>query len=418
MLPKKQSFMRPSIICLLGAMFYLYEFVLQVSPGVITKELMRDLHLNAAGLGTMAACYFYAYAPMQLPAGLLYDRFGPRRLMTIAILACAAGALFFSMTEGVALASLGRFLMGIGSAFSFIGALLLVSRWFRPQYFAAIAGIVGLMSSLGAIAGEAPLAAAVAHWGWRHSIEWIAYAGGFLAIIVYLVVRDGPPDLLNQYRLTQPGEMKRLRDVCGNRETWWIALYSFAIWAPIVAFALWGVPFLEKAYHLDTSTASLACSMMWLGIGLGGPVVGWWSDNMGRRCTPLTLCGMIGLVSVTAVIYVALPTTMLFVFMFLFGIASSAIGLAFAVVKDNNHFHYVGTAIGLNNMATVAGGALFQPLVGILLSSHSTGVMQAGIPVYAVSDYRIALAVVPFCYLCSALISKFFLRETHCQSVS
>lgn len=416
---KKQSFMFPAIVCLLGAMFYLYEFILQVSPGVITNELMRDLHLTAAGLGTMSAFYYYAYTPMQLPAGLLYDRFGPRRLIAIAILICAAGALFFSLTHNFMFACLGRFLMGIGSAFSFIGALLLVSRWFPARYFALIAGIVGLMSSLGAIAGEAPLAAAVAEWGWRHTIEWIAFAGILLSLAVYLIVRDGPPEVLEQHKLVQPGELKRLRDVCGNRQNWLSALYSFSIWAPIVAFALWGVPFLAKAYTLSTHSSSLAVSMLWLGIGLGGPVIGWWSDALGRRCLPLTVCGIIGLVSVIAVIYIPdLPLLLLYVLMFTFGIASSAIGLIFAVVKDNNHFSQVGTAIGFNNMATVAGGALFQPLVGIILSLHASGVMQGGIPVYSVADYRIALAVVPICYLISAIISSCFLKETYCQYTS
>lgn len=412
----QKSIFLPSIICLLGAMFYLYEFTLQVSPGVMTNELMHDLGLNAAGLGAMSAFYYYAYTPMQLPAGLLYDRFGPRRLITIAILICAAGALFFSYTQGAALASLGRFLMGIGSAFSFIGALLLVSRWFPPQHFAGIAGVVGLMSSIGAIAGEAPLAAAVAKWGWRPTIEWIAYAGIFLALLVYLIVRDAPPKAENQHHLVEPGEFKRLVDVLGNRQSWLIALYSFSIWAPVVAFALWGVPFIAKAYHLSTHSASLICSMLWLGIGLGGPIVGWSSDFIGRRCLPLTLCGLIGLASTLAVIYIPdLPQISLYVLMFTFGIASSAIGLAFAVVKDNNHFSRVGTAIGFNNMATVAGGALFQPLVGILLSLHPTGIMQAGVPVYELSDFHLALAVVPLCYFISVVTSSCLLRETNCQ---
>lgn len=414
----KQSLFQPIIICLLGAMFYLYEFALQVCPGVITNELMRDLHLNAAGLGAMAAFYYYAYTPMQLPAGMLYDRFGPRRLITIAILICAAGALFFSMTQGMALASLGRFLMGIGSAFSFIGALLLVSRWFPPQYFAFIAGLVYLMSSIGAISGQVPLVAAVAIWGWRHTIAWIAFAGIFLALLVYLVVRDAPSETIHDQPLSQPGELKRLRDVCSNGQNWLIALYSFSIWAPIVVFALWGIPFLVKAYEMSTHTASLVSSMMWIGIGVGGPIIGWWSDHMERRCLPLTFSGILGAISVAAVIFVpGWSVYALFALMFAFGVASSANGLAFAVVKDNNHSFHVGTAIGFNNMATVAGGALFQPLVGIFLNMHSSGIVNAGVPLYSLADYRFALALVPLCFLLSVIVSARFLRETHCKSI-
>src|SRR6185312_6891955 len=188
----KKSFVLATIICSLAAMFYLYEFILQVSPAVMTKELMHDLSLNAAGLGAMAAFYYYAYTFMQLPAGLLSDRFGPRFLLTIATLICVLGAIFFAFTHNVALASTGRFLMGIGSAFSFIGALLLVSRWFPPQYFALLAGIVQLMSSIGAIAGEMPLAAAVNIWGWRETMGWLAVLGVVLAVLIWAIVRDKP----------------------------------------------------------------------------------------------------------------------------------------------------------------------------------------------------------------------------------
>ncbi len=125
---QKQTKILPFIVCGLAAFFYLYEFILQVSPGVMTTALMRDFQVDAAVLGTTSAFYFYAYAPMQIPAGLLFDRYGPRLLITLALLICALGAFFFGMTTNLAFASAGRFFMGVGSAFSFIGILILISR--------------------------------------------------------------------------------------------------------------------------------------------------------------------------------------------------------------------------------------------------------------------------------------------------
>ena len=120
-LTTKKQLLLASVICILAAMFYMYEYTLQVSPAVMTNELMRDLGLNAASLGTMAAFYYYSYTPMQLPAGLLFDRFGPRRLITLAILVCALGAFLFGITPNAFMASFGRSLMGIAPSFSFIG---------------------------------------------------------------------------------------------------------------------------------------------------------------------------------------------------------------------------------------------------------------------------------------------------------
>lgn len=415
---QKHSFLLASVICLLSAMFYLYEFVLQVSPSVMTTELMRDLGLNAASLGAMAAFYYYAYTPMQLPAGLLYDRFGPRILITAAILICASGAFFFGLTNSVALASIGRFFMGIGSAFSFIGALLLVSRWFPPHYFALLAGFVQFMSSIGAICGQVPLAASVAKWGWRHNIMTIAAIGVILAVLVWLVVRDYPSSAAKaKHTASNLNELSRLRKVCGTRQTWLVALYSFAVWAPIAAFAaLWGVPFLVAAYGVSTEVAAQLSSLIWLGIGIGSPLIGWWSERLGRRCLPLTVSAIIGVCALLGILYIPhLSMFSLYTLMFFFGLAAAGQSLAFALVKDNNDADVTGTAIGFNNMAVVAGGAIFQPLIGIILHAYWNGAMQNGAPVYSGSDYQIALAVLPVCYLAAAIISAKFLRETFCK---
>lgn len=414
----KTSRFLPYLICTLAAMFYLYEFVLQVSPAVMTNELMHDFKLNAAGLGAMAAFYYYAYTPMQIPAGLLYDRYGPRLLITIAILVCALGAFFFGLTNSVAWASAGRFFMGIGSAFSFIGSLVLVARWFPARHFALLAGLVQMMSSIGAILGEAPLAKVVHLYGWRTTITWVSIIGVGLAILVWLIVRDRP---FGQTQTEEPfiaekGELARLKQVCKKSQTWWIAAYSFTSWAPITAFAaLWGIPCLVALYGVSTTVASGACSMIWMGIGLGSPLIGWWSDRIGKRCLPLTIASVIGVISLLLALYVPyFPFALIYLFLFLFGIAASGQSLSFGLVKDQSKSHVVGTAIGFNNMAVVAGGALFQPLVGLILDLNWTGEMASGIPAYSALNYRWALLILPLCYAVGAVISLFFLKETHC----
>lgn len=408
------------IICILASSFYMYEFILQVSPAVMTRELTHDLGLNAVSLGTMAAFYYYAYTPMQLPAGFLFDRFGPRRLMTIATLTCAIGALVFGMTNSIAVASAGRFMMGLGSAFSFIGTLVLVSRWFPARYFAFLTGLVELMSCIGAIAGETPLTIAVNHWGWRHTIITLSIIGVILGILIWLVVRDSPEVVSKGYKFQSTAKktiLQSLKQVGRNNQTWFIALYSFMVWAPITAFAnLWGIPFLVTAYGISTKAASTACTMIWLAIGIGCPVLGWWSDKVGLRGMPLKFAAILGVLGLIPVIYIPhLPLFWLYFCLFLFGLAASGQSLAFGVVKDNNHANVAGTAIGINNMATVAGGALFQPLIGLFLYLYWNGMTHHGVPFYGTAEYRKAFIVLPLCYVFAFLIGKFLIRETHCQ---
>ncbi|HSW93966.1 MAG TPA: MFS transporter [Gammaproteobacteria bacterium] len=408
------------IICVLASAFYMYEFTLQVSLGVMTDELMQDLGLNAASLGLVSAFYYYAYTPMQVPAGLLHDRFGPRRILTIAILTCALGAFCFSLSTNIASASAGRFLMGVGSAFSFSGALILIARWFPPAYFAVLSGIVQLMSSVGAIGGELPLAITIHHWGWRPSMVYLALLGILLAILVWFIVKDSPHEIPSQkhlHRIDNDDMTQKFKLVFGRASTWWVATYSFLIWAPIATFAgLWGVPFLANAYHLTTAEASMACAAIWIGVGLGSPLSGWISEYIQRRCIVLTCCGMIGIISTLVVIYGSVSMPVLYFALFAFGVASGGQSLAFCVVRDNSHPGSIGAAIGFNNMATVAGGAIIQPLVGYLLYLNWDGTYTANhLPLYSTADYHLGLFMIPLCYVLSTVVSLLFVKETHCQ---
>jgi MFS family permease len=408
-------------ICILASSFYLYEFILQVSPGVMTRELIHDFGLNAVSLGTMAAFYYYAYTPMQLPAGFLFDRFGPRRLITAAMLTCAIGALVFGVSTNIVVASAGRFMMGLGSAFSFIGTLVLISRWFPARYFAFLTGLVEFMSCVGAIVGETPLTVAVGYWGWRSTIITLSILGMILGLLMWIIVRDSPEVVLRGHKFQATAQktiVQGLKQVCRNNQTWFVALYSFMVWAPITAFAaLWGVPFLVTAYGISTKAASTACTMIWLAIGLGCPLLGWWSDKVSLRGMPLKFAASLGIIGLIPVIYIPhLPSFLLYFCLFLFGLAASGQSLAFGVVKDNNYSSVVGTAIGINNMATVAGGALFQPVIGLLLQFYWNGTMHQGTPFYHVADYRKAFVILPLCYVLAFLIGNFLIKETYCQS--
>ena len=182
----------PYFVFLLATAFYLYEFILQVSPSVMAAPMMKTFGVSASGFGFISAFYFYAYAPMQVPAGLLFDRYGPRKLMTCAIILCALGSVFFAATTNIMAAAAGRFLMGFGSAFSFIGALVLLSRWFEPTKFALFAGIAQFMSSLGAMFGERPLAILINAYGWRTASFILGGIGFILALLFWIFIRDYP----------------------------------------------------------------------------------------------------------------------------------------------------------------------------------------------------------------------------------
>ena len=147
------------VIWLLSAFFMFYKYALEVSPSVMTNILMSAYHIDGAQLGSLAASYFYAYLIMQIPAGLLLDRYGPRKITTLAIILCALGIFLFARSETLLIASIGRFITGIGAAFAAVNCLKLIANWFPSRQFAFMSGLMMSVGMLGAVGGQAPLSA-------------------------------------------------------------------------------------------------------------------------------------------------------------------------------------------------------------------------------------------------------------------
>ncbi len=406
-------------IYVIATLFLIYEMALQVSPSVMTKYLMLDFNIGAGKLGLMAGFYFYSYTLMQIPAGLLVDRFGPRRLITISAIVCSCGALFFGTTETFAMASLGRFFMGFGSAFAFICVLVVASRWFQKKSFALLVGIAQFLASMGALSGELPLSYAINALGWRHMMMVLAAVGSGIAVIALIFVRDYPTKVAPAHHEDSHLRLlHKLKEILTHKQTYAIGAYAFCSWAPVAAFAaLWGVPFIMVRYQISNTHAALAIAMVWLGSAISAPFLGWISDRLGRRCLPLQLAAIIGVFCSIIAIYLPIPFWLSCVILFGLGIAGSGQIVTFALVRETNRPSMTGTAIGFNNMAVVAGGAIFQPLIGWILHILWSGQKSAGVPIYSVESYRLALLLIPLCFIAGWILSTFFIKETFCKTI-
>lgn len=408
-------------IVVLASLFYIYDYLLQASPGVITNELLRDFHLNAETLGMMSACFFYAYAPTQLLGGVLYDRFGPHIILTLMTAVCALGALSFALGDSIWHLSLGRALMGFGSAFAFVGILILISRWLPQKYFATGAGLLQSLGSVGAIIGQVPIAWVVSQHGWRNCFELLFWLGLLLTVILALFIRNWPKDMEHrkiEQVVARVSVWARLAIVFSKAQTYWIAIYSFAIWIPVTVFAtLWGIPYLAALYKISVTEASTLGMMVWLGIAVGSPAFGAWSSKINVRCKPLGVSALLALVTSLFILYVPMPLWMMYVVLFIFGMGASGQTLIFAVVKENNPESAEGTAMGFNNLAVVAGGAICQPLAGDLVRLNWNGLLVNGVPYYSAVNYKQALILLPIFAAIAWIMSTFFIRETHGKSI-
>ena len=208
-----------------GALFFGLAFVQRVAPSVMTVELMRDFAVGGAALGTLSGWYFYAYAGIQLPVGMLNDRFGPRKLMSAALAVCALGSVGFALSDSLFAASLFRALIGASVAFAFVGTLTIAGYWFAPARFAMLAGAVQTAGMCGAMLGQAPLRHAVEAFGWRAAML-VMGAAALLARIAGVLCGAAPP--AQRARAIRPAAAGRRRR--GRRQSAELGLRRHRLW--------------------------------------------------------------------------------------------------------------------------------------------------------------------------------------------
>ena len=411
---------RPWLVWLPAALVFTYAFFHRVAPSVMIDPLMRDFGVGAAVLGNLSAFYFYAYAGLQIPVGMSVDRWGPRRVLTIATGFCALGSLCFAFSDTLGLLYLGRLMIGAGSAFGFVGALTLAGRWFAPRRFALVSGLTMMAGMSGGILGQAPLAVAVDAIGWRAPLLGAAAAGGFLALAIWIIVRDRPPGAAARDSGGRgPGIATALKEVLGRRQNWLIALVGAATSAPLLAFAgLWGVAWLMQVQGMTRPGAAATTSALLIGWAFGAPLAGYVSDRMARRKPALIAATGGGLVCLCALLYLpGLPGAALPVLFFVTGLFLGAMVVCFATAREGNRSAVTGVTLAFINMTVTGTGALFQPLIGALLDLNWDGATVEGVPLYSPAAYRAAFSVLVV-FLIAGLGAAFLIRETRASIAS
>ena len=404
----------PVCIWILAALFYFYDFFLQVSPSVMVHELMRDFGVNATAIGNLVAIYFWVYALMQIPVGVIVDRFGAKKALLTATFTCALGCLLFAEASQFWQIQTGRFFIGLGSAFAAVCCMKIATIWFKPKRFALLTGIMVTIGMLGAMSGEAPLALLIGKLHWQKSIMLFAGIGAVLFVLIFIIIKDkAAPTKLN---VSRDALLNGLKNVVLHKQNWFIACYGGLMFAPTLIFSVWGVPYYMALYGFTKSVAAGIVSVLFIGWMVGSPLSGWLSDYIGKR-KPIMLVSSVGtFFAITAAIFIPnLDKTLLIILMFAFGLFSSGFLMSFATIKENNAHAHSGAALGFMNTINSLGGAAIQPIVGVILDCIWQGEFNAGIRFYSVGSYHIALAIIPVLVLISLLFLP-SVKETFCHA--
>ena len=369
----------------IGGIIYFFACLHRVSPTVIAHDLTLEFTLNATMLGLIASAYFYLYAFIQPPVGILSDTIGPRRVVTFFTLIACIGSVVFGMAVNPVMAIVGRCLIGIGVGGIFVPVLKLFSQWFRPNEFASLTGIMLAIGYLGGIFASAPLTLLVLHVGWRISFVIIGVLTIIMGGLFWIIARDKPedkgwPSIANNTSMSEgtediPGTItnrQRLKMVIIHPGFWLITLSIFFVGGAGITFSgLWAVPFLMDIHHYSRMEAGGMLMLSMIGFAVGAAMSGVLTDRLGLNKKAIIIITLsLGFIyySLFSTIGDRIPHFVLIIIFFVMGVfGGGTVPIFMAMTKELFPNWLTGTAIGLMNPAAFLATAIYQPITGLLM---------------------------------------------------
>ncbi len=399
---------------------YILSFFHRFAPAAISADLQQAFDASSVELGALAATYFYVYTLMQIPTGVLADTLGPRLTVTAGGIVAGIGSILFGLAPTLALASAGRFLVGLGVSVTFISMLKLNAAWFNERHFGSLSGLTILIGNIGAVLAASPLAWALGFVSWRTLFIAVGFLSLLLAVLAWWLVQDHPgranlPTMREMDgKAAHPPHQGHWYDglllVLRNRDTWPGLFVNLGIGGTFFTFAgLWAVPLLRDGHGLDRAAATAHTSLMLAGFAVGAFFIGTLSDRLGRRKPVVFVAG--GLYALCWLVLAtgwSLPAGASHALFLVMGLGASAFTLTWACAKEVNRHALSGMATSVVNMGAFLGTAILQPLVGWVID-YSSGGGNLDAASYAPG----VLVLTAFALM--GLASAFAQRETFCR---
>ncbi|GIF17971.1 MFS family permease [Actinoplanes tereljensis] len=375
-----------------GLAAYIMAVLHRTSLGVAGLDAQDRFGVGAGALASFAVLQLLVYAALQVPVGLLLDRFGSLRLVVSGGLIMAAGQALMATTHGVEGAVLARVLVGAGDAMTFISVLRLVPRWFPTRRVPVLTQLTGLVGQAGQVLSAVPLAALLAGPGWTTAFLGAAGAGLFVAIAAFAALRDTPERKVSS---GAPITMRQLgTDLAG---AWRHPGTRLGLWSHFTTqftgtvFALmWGFPFLIAGEGLRRETASTLLTLFVLVGMAAGPVIGMLVQRYPLRRSYLVL----GIVGANALAWGAVllwpgqaPMPLLVLLVLALGLGGPGSMIGFDYARTFNPPDRLGTATGVVNVGGFVASLVSIELIGLILDARTGGRSD-----YDIGDFRVAMS--------------------------
>jgi len=360
------------ILATLSAVYIIAQFY-RSSVAVIAPDLAHDIGLSAQALGGMTAAFFLAYAVAVVPAGVMFDRIGPRRTISSLMLVGVVGSLAFAAADGYTGLTAGRILMGVGTAGILSGSLVVCARWFPGARYATVVGLLIGVGATGNLLATTPLALASEWIGWRWTFVGVAGATLALAAAHFLIVRDAPPG--HPYHEREPESWHQV--LAGLLEAWRtpelayiIALHTVSYGSLLTILGLWGGPYLFDVHglaSLERGNVLLATTIAAIGGSFGyGPL-----DRLFDTRKGVIVAGATVTVAVLAVLALA-PALAVWQVTLLFAALGGATGYAVVILAHARAIfpdRLAGRGLTTLTVGNFSGIAVLQYASGLIIGA-------------------------------------------------
>jgi MFS family permease len=365
-------------IWVVGLLVYLLAVFHRSSLAVAGLAAAERFDITASQLATFTMLQLLVYAGMQIPVGLLVDRYGSRSVLLAGavILTCAQAGFAFAETYGQAL--LARVFVGMGDSLTFICVLRLVNTWFAPRRIPVVVQLTGVLGQLGAIVAAVPMTYALAHLGWTRSYLLAASLGVVMVVALLLVVHDSPVER----RLRGPALSAR-EIVAGLAESWRHPGTRLGFWmhfstqfSATTLGLLWGYPFFVQGEGTSPRTAGVLLTVMVLAVMSAGPVLGWRITVRPWHRSTLVLLIVASIMAVwTAVLAWPgnSPIWLLVVLVVVTGVGGPASMIGFDLGRTSNPPQRLASVTGIINQGGFYASLVLVVAIGLILDWRTPG---------------------------------------------
>lgn len=343
----------------------------RTAPGLITNEVMRDFQVTASTIGLLASIQFFVYTGLQIPMGILADRYGPNFFLIIGAFLTGIGTIIYSLGTHEYVLFFARILTGIGDATIWVNMVLILSQWFTAKEFSRFIGFAAMTGSLGFLLATVPFAAYIDFLGWRPAFFSTGILLCLCAVLLYFILVKKPnKPLFEKREVKREKTLVLLRKIVSNRQAWALFLCHFGLVGTYVGFiGSWAVPYGMSIYGMTRTEASQLVLIGLVGALIGAPLAGWISSKLGMIKRPYIVVHLLIVACWSTFLFTNAnpPVSFLTVLYFVIGLAYGANALTFAAVRQSFPSHESGIATGFANTGGFLSAVLLPSIFGVVL---------------------------------------------------